>query len=91
MSKKNLPSVEMAARAHTELSRFAAVTVVLEGGDIVSRTGQKTAEKIIALCEAEQQTQLRIYDAACEAINAAMGKEALKGERCYLQGSYAVR
>ena len=55
---------EKAAKAHTNLNMFACVAAMLESGCIypVSHSANATAQKIIKLCQAEQQRQLRIYD-----------------------------
>lgn len=53
---------EEAAHAHTTLNIFAAIVKILEGGTVYNQSGQRTAARIIAICEQEQQRQLIIYD-----------------------------
>lgn len=62
------PIIE-AAHAHSTLNVFGAVVALLEGGLIYdgSGTGARTAAKIIAICNAEGQRQLKRYDKAVEA------------------------
>lgn len=67
--KKN---INAATHAHTNLNTFHSIVVILEGGTLYgdeSKSGNKTANKIIELCKAEQQRQLKIYDEAIKAAN----------------------
>ena len=59
-------TTQKAAAAHTNLTMFGAVISLLESGCLYGNTPFKTAEKIIKLCKAEQQRQLRLYE---EALN----------------------
>jgi hypothetical protein len=60
--------IERAARAHSNLNIFAAVAALLEGGVIYplypSGSASSAAQRIVRICNAEGQKQLRIYDAA---------------------------
>lgn len=60
--------IKEAMNAQTNLNIFAAVEVLLEGGTIYGRT-PAAAGKIIAICRAEQQRQLRIMDKAVADAN----------------------
>lgn len=51
------------AKAHTDLSMFAAGAAMLEGGSTYTASGTKAAQKIIAICRKEHQHQLKAYDA----------------------------
>ena len=56
---KAYPSVH-----HTDLNTFAIIVSILEQGHIYTPSGHRVAAKIIAMCQREQQTQLRAYDRA---------------------------
>lgn len=66
---------DIAARHHSTLNGFAAVTAILEGGLIYDHNEQKTVEKILKLCQEARQRQLCKYDAA---INLIARRSALK-------------
>ena len=54
-----------AAKAESQLNVFASIQAILEGGTIDgSGTASATKAKIITLCLAEQQRQLKLYDKA---------------------------
>ena len=53
-----------AAEHHTNLTIFAAVVSLMEGGHLYGSSPHKTAEKIISLCKKEQQRQLKLYGGA---------------------------
>lgn len=69
MSSSN-KNVQAAMDAHTNLTIFAAVVEILEGGTI--KGDIPATNKIIAICKAEQGRQLRLMDKALtkEGINA---------------------
>jgi hypothetical protein len=54
--------VELAAQAHTNLTVFHAIKVLLEGGTIHGAYAQKAANRIMKICDAQCQVQLRAYD-----------------------------
>lgn len=54
--------LQKSQQAHTAINTAGAVVALLEGGTV--RGWDKTASKIIALCQKEMQRQLRIMDAA---------------------------
>ena len=56
------------SNAHVRLNMFYAVIELLEGGTLPGGSGSAghSAERIITICKAEAQKQLRIHDAALE-------------------------
>lgn len=60
-----IPSKQMAAamHAHTNLTVFATVVAILEGGTLSGYSGTAAA-RIIRICHQEQQRQLKIMDKA---------------------------
>lgn len=64
MSAYPVPSkaVDAAMCAKSDLNIFAAIDVMLEGGTVCGHNA--TASKIIKLCRAECQRQLRLMDKA---------------------------
>lgn len=66
MSSTN-KNVQAAMYAHTNLTVFAAVVEILEGGTIKGEI--PAVGKIIAICKAEQQRQLRLMDQALRKEN----------------------
>ncbi len=64
-----------ATECHTDLNIFAAVQRILEGGCLYTNSGDATAGRIIKLCLAEQQRQVRRYDK----IMAKLAKEPSNG------------
>lgn len=60
-----------AACHHSTLNTFGAVVAILEGGLLYDSNADVTAERIIKLCRAEMQRQLRLYDAAISKAAAA--------------------
>jgi hypothetical protein len=65
-----MPPVEdrivAAAEAHTDLNTFVAIVSILEGGTVYTASGKCTAAKIISLCQAESQKQIKVYDRALD-------------------------
>ena len=63
-AKRNYEANVDIARTHTRLNTFGSVVAILEGGCLPSGciSADNTARKIIALCKAEQQRQLKKYD-----------------------------
>jgi hypothetical protein len=57
-----------ACEAHSDLNIFAAVEAILDGGTLYTEAGQKTAQRIAALCRKERKRQLGQYDASMTAI-----------------------
>lgn len=57
-------SVERAARAHTNLTVFHAVIILLESSLLHGDKAQADAAKIIRLCTSARQRQLEEYDDA---------------------------
>lgn len=67
MSTHAYERVDEAARAHSNLNTFGAIIAILEGGCVYGGgTEAATAQKIIALCRAEQQRQLSRFDKASQ-------------------------
>ncbi|GEL42307.1 hypothetical protein MEX01_28980 [Methylorubrum extorquens] len=66
---KRANSLEKAVRAHTNLSTFATLVSILEGGHLYGGNprSDRAAQKIIDICKAEQQKLLRDYDTALAA------------------------
>jgi hypothetical protein len=59
---------------HAALNTFAAVVALLEGGTVPGGTGaDKSRDQIIRLCKAEQQRQLKKYDAALAHLTRGVG------------------
>jgi hypothetical protein len=59
--------IKVAAKALAELYVWDCLVEILEGSTAPrSRSGQKTAERVIALCKREQHKLLRQYDATIE-------------------------
>lgn len=71
MSSTNA-NVQAAMDAKTNLHVFGAVVSILEGGSLAGGSSDASAKKIIAMCQAEQQRQLRAMDKALkkEGVNA---------------------
>lgn len=61
MSKQRAAAL-LAAEHHTTLAAFEAVVAVLESGLVYDPRAHKVAEKIINLCQGEQQRQLLRID-----------------------------
>lgn len=53
-----------ACEAQCNLNMFAGVVAMLEGGTIRGKAATKNAQRVIALCRAAQQVELRAYDKA---------------------------
>jgi hypothetical protein len=53
-------AINEAAEAHTNLTMFAAVVALLESGCVCGHSN--AADKIIGICQAEQQNLLHQYD-----------------------------
>ncbi|MEQ8504638.1 MAG: hypothetical protein RIB80_04880 [Rhodospirillales bacterium] len=60
--KTNQDHAKEAAKALINLNTFAAVVTVLEGGHVYGNSN--AAERIIKICQAEQQRFLDAYDQA---------------------------
>ena len=58
--------IKDAMAEHTNLTVFAAVVATLEGVTIRGHQADRTAQRIIAICQKEQQRQLKFMDAAVE-------------------------
>lgn len=61
-----------AAQHHTTLCQLEAVASLALGSDIHS-SAHRTGERIAALCRAEQQRQLKKYDAALARVACGVG------------------
>lgn len=59
--------VKEAAQAHTNLNVFASVVSLLEGGHLYGAHHDRTAQRIIEICKAEQAKCLARYDRAIAA------------------------
>lgn len=59
--------VDAAMRAKSHLNIFAAIAAILECGTIYGDNSAKS--KIIKICHAEQQRQLKLMDKAVDAVN----------------------
>jgi hypothetical protein len=66
-----LDHAKEAAQHHTTLCQFDAVARLALGSDI-HHSAQKTGERIAALCRAEQQRQLKRYDAALALVTSGV-------------------
>ena len=66
--KSRVAWAKEAARAHTDLTVFAVIVAILEGGT-VSAAAQPDDFKIIRLCQSAQQKCLRRYDQAVDALD----------------------
>lgn len=55
-------AVQSVAEAHTNLTVFAAVVSLMEGGHLYGYCA--AADRIIKIAQQEQHRQLRLYDAA---------------------------
>lgn len=64
MASQRAKAVQEAAEAHTNLTVFAAVVSLLEGGHLYGSASNDAAALIIDLCRDEQQRCLRAYDLA---------------------------
>jgi hypothetical protein len=70
MMKDVKQKINEACHAQAHLYVFAAVVGALENGTIHGGgTAEKTAEKIIQLCKAEMQRQVKTLDKAIEAAH----------------------
>lgn len=78
MNKKLHKHMEDAARAHSNLSTFAAVEALLEGGVVYGDV--PAARRIIEICKKEAQRQLRLYDAAIAAAHKAAAPSSAAGK-----------
>lgn len=67
---KRIELASAAAKAHTNLTTFECIVALLEGGTVYNngKSAQRTASRIIKLCKDEEQRQLKLYDAALEAL-----------------------
>lgn len=59
-----MSAARLAAEHLATLNTFASLVAVLEGGTVYDPKASATADRIIRLCHAEQQRQLKRYDAA---------------------------
>lgn len=72
MAAKRNEHAREAAQAHSNLNTFGAVVAILEGGLVYGHgdgSAKTTANKIINICQAEMQKQLRMYDRHVAAID----------------------
>lgn len=53
-----------AAEAHTNLNTWGSIVTICEGGHFYGSHNHKAIEKVIALCKAQMQRELRNHDAA---------------------------
>lgn len=60
--------IKEAAEAHTNLNVFASIVSILEGGHLYGCHSDRTANRIIEICKAEQSRCLARYDAAVAAL-----------------------
>lgn len=60
--------IKAVTEAHTDLTVFAAIVAILEGGTVSARA-QPDDFKVIALCQRAQQKCLRRYDRAVAALS----------------------
>lgn len=56
--------IKEAAEAHTNLNVFASIVSILEGGHLYGATSDRTAQRIIEICKAEQAKCLARFDRA---------------------------
>ncbi len=68
MKKKSREAAVAAAEAHTNLNLWGSVIALLEGG-LIYGGRDRAAKKIIKMCRAEQQAELKIYDANLEKVS----------------------
>lgn len=69
MTTRNRNHLQDACQAHTNLNVFASVVSILEGGHLYGATSDRTAQRIIAICQAEQAKCLARYDRAVALTN----------------------
>lgn len=67
MARKGDHIIE-AAEAHTNLNVFASIVSVLEGGHLYGCYSDRTAQRVIDICQAEQSRCLARYDKAVAAL-----------------------
>jgi monomeric isocitrate dehydrogenase len=65
---------QAAAEHHTTLNTFASVVALMEGGTIYDAAANATAQKIIKLCQQEQQRQLTKMDEVFACISLGTGE-----------------
>jgi hypothetical protein len=69
MSKVDKQDIAIkAVKYYSDLNIFAAINTILECGCLYTASGKCLAMKIGKLCQAEQQKQLRAYDAAIDRL-----------------------
>lgn len=61
--------IRAAAEAHTNLNVFASIVSILEGGHLYGATSDRTAQRIIEICQAEERRCLARYDRAVALSN----------------------
>lgn len=66
-------AAQKAAEAYANLNVFAAVEGMM-GGGLLSPSYNAAADRIIKICQAEMQRQVRAYDAALAAIQKEGGE-----------------
>lgn len=66
--------VKIAAENHSDLNIFSAVIALMENGLVYTRDSQRTADRIVKICQAELQRKLRKYDDAALRAHAAREK-----------------
>lgn len=79
--KTALDAAKEAASHHTTLCQLDALATIAQGSDM-HHTAQRTGERIAALCRAEQQRQLKKYDAALARVTrgvSAPGNQTKEG------------
>jgi hypothetical protein len=70
MKKYRTEAVEEAAAALVNLTIFAAVEALLEGGT-VTMSAHRATTKILVVCQKERIRQLRLHDMAMKAVHDA--------------------
>ncbi|MET4197316.1 chorismate mutase [Bradyrhizobium sp. LA8.1] len=77
MMKQKRDYVKEVADAHTNLNVFASIVSVLEGGHLYGCHSDRTVQRIIEICKAEQYRCLKRFDRARIALsNGHQGGEA---------------
>lgn len=74
-ARRQADLLKAVVEAHTDLTVFASIVSILEGGTVSARA-QPDDFKIIAMCQRAQQRCLTRYDKARDALSAADGSKA---------------
>ena len=71
-AEKRHAYAQVAAKAHTSLCTFASVVHLLENSRVRNTaSARRSAQRIIKICQEEQQRQLKQYDKAIHNVRVA--------------------